>query len=323
MDRAYPSETAGGLMTGSVPVLSASSTAREARSTLLHGAFDEPDPIWVVDANGRFAGAVPVTALFRAADSESVGSLAIRTWQSVPSDLDQEHMAAAAREARISEIAVVDPAGRFLGATPATTLLDVVWREHMEDIHRLSGILHQAKAARYALEAPLWLRLIYRLPWLVAGLIGCFVAALVVARFEAALARNLALAFFLPAIVYLADAIGTQTEAIAVRGLSTGPLPLIRSLIGETMEGAMIGSVLAILAFPAAWLIFGDPSLAFGLSVALLAAGAVAGALGMALPWAFAAAGLDPAYGSGPVGIIVQDVLSLLIYFTVMSRLIA
>ena len=39
------------------------------------------------------------------------------------------------------------------------------------------------------------------------------------AQFEDILTRNISIAFFLPGIVYLADAIGTQTEAIAVRGL--------------------------------------------------------------------------------------------------------
>jgi magnesium transporter len=33
------------------------------------------------------------------------------------------------------------------------------------------------------------------------------------------------------------------------------------------------------------------------------------------LPWGFARVGWDPALASGPVGTIIQDVLSLLIYF--------
>ncbi len=323
MTEPYGPETAGRLMTVGVPVISASATVLDARSIVLGEKFDETDPLWVVDDDHRFIGAVPLVALLQAAGPQSVGTITVRTWASVPSDLDQEHTAAVARGARVSELAVVDSSGRFLGAVPATVLLDVVWREHMEDIHRLSGILHQAKAARHALEDSLWRRLVRRLPWLVAGLAGCVVAALVVSRFESALLENVALAFFLPGIVYMADAIGTQTEAIAVRGLSAGPLPLMRSLIGETAEGALIGGALALLAFPAVWLILGDAGLAFGLSISLLAAGSVAGALGMALPWGFAAAGYDPAYGSGPVGTIVQDVLSLLIYFAVMSELAA
>ena len=320
LEPSYPLETAGRLMTVNVPVADSRSTVAATRAKLLERRFDEPDPLWVVDRSGSFVGAVRVADLFRAAASEPIAAVLIPNWPSVPSDLDQEHSTAVARQAHVSELAVVDSTGRFLGALPATTLLDVVWREHVEDIHRLSGIMHQAKAARLGLEDPLARRLLHRLPWLVAGLAGSFVAALVVARFELTIAQNVALAFFLPGIVYLADAIGTQTETIAVRGLSLGPLPFLRSIVNETAEGAAVGGVLALLAFPLLWLFLGQPDLAAGVALSLIAAATVAGALGIALPWAFAAFGSDPAYGSGPIGTIVQDILSLLIYFSIMSR---
>jgi Mg/Co/Ni transporter MgtE len=41
------------------------------------------------------------------------------------------------------------------------------------------------------------------------------------AEYEETLNRNIALAFFIPGIVYLADAIGTQTETIVIRGINT------------------------------------------------------------------------------------------------------
>lgn len=41
----------------------------------------------------------------------------------------------------------------------------------------------------------------------------------------------------------------------------------------------------------------------------------------MALPAIFDALGRDPAFASGPLATVVQDVLSLLIYFTVVVRL--
>ena len=37
------------------------------------------------------------------------------------------------------------------------------------------------------------------------------------------------------------------------------------------------------------------------------------------LPWLLGRLGLDPAYGSGPMATIVQDVLTLLIYFAGVS----
>ena len=42
------------------------------------------------------------------------------------------------------------------------------------------------------------------------GLAGSMVAALIVSGFEEQLASNISLAFFLPAIVYLADAVGPR-----------------------------------------------------------------------------------------------------------------
>ena len=58
------------------------------------------------------------------------------------------------------------------------------------------------------------------MPWLLIGLIGNIVVPIVVAQFKATLQDNVALTFFIPMIVYLAGAVGTHSEAVAVRGLS-------------------------------------------------------------------------------------------------------
>jgi magnesium transporter len=118
-----------------------------------------------------------------------------------------------------------------------------------------------------------------------------------------------------PGLVYLADAIGTQSEAVAVRGLSLSHMPLRRLIGGELRTGLLIGLLLALLAGPMVWAVFGDPRLALAIALALGSASMLAAGLGLALPWALQRAGLDPAYGSGPLATIIQDVLSLAIYF--------
>ena len=45
--------------------------------------------------------------------------------------------------------------------------------------------------------------------------------------------------------------------------------------------------------------------------------------VGFALPWAFNRFGSDSALGSGPVCTIIQDAASLMIYFALVSVLIA
>ena len=51
-------------------------------------------------------------------------------------------------------------------------------------------------------------------------------------------------------------------------------------------------------------------------------AGTVATTIGVLFPWLLSRLGRDPAYGSGPIGTIVQDVLSLVIYFITISVLV-
>jgi magnesium transporter len=128
-----------------------------------------------------------------------------------------------------------------------------------------------------------------------------------------------AVAFFVPGIVYLADAIGTQTEAAAVRGLSLVHEPLGQLVWGELRTGLLMGLTLAAIALPGVWLASGQLPLAIAVAGALLTAGAVATTVGLLLPWLLMRLGRDPAYGSGPLATVVQDLLSIMIYLTIVS----
>jgi magnesium transporter len=228
---------------------------------------------------------------------------------------DPEDMASLALHHQLTALPVVDALGRLQAVVGAAALMDTLRREHVSDLHRLAGIAAESRQARRALEEPPLRRVRHRLPWLLVGLVGSMLATLVVARFEAAITERAALAFFVPGLVYLADAIGTQTEAVAVRGLSISRMGFWRLLGGEVRSGLLIGLVLAAAVLPLVWLGFGDLRLAVTVSVSLAAASTVASLLGILLPWALHRRGVDPAYGSGPLATIIQDVLTLLIYF--------
>jgi magnesium transporter len=186
----------------------------------------------------------------------------------------------------------------------------------------MAGILGKSEAARVALTSPPHTRALYRLPWLLVGMAGSALATAMVARFETALAAHIAVAFFIPAIVYLADAVGTQSEAVAVRGLSLSGGDLATLLAGEVSTGVLIGTALGLIAFLPVWLVFANVALAATVSIALSVASSLASSMGLLLPWVFARLGLDPAHGAGPLATVVQDVLSLLIYFLVASALV-
>ena len=186
---------------------------------------------------------------------------------------------------------------------------------------RLVGIWRNSDQALSAIEGNPLRRVMDRLPWLIVGTVGSVLATGLMATFESTLRTDLAVVFFIPGIVYLADAIGTQSEAIAVRGLSFSDTPIPQLLKGEFKTGLYLGIALALIVFPFIWFAF-NASLAFAVSVALICASSVATSIGLLLPSLLSRLGKDPAYGSGPVATIIQDLLSLLIYLSVISILI-
>lgn len=296
--------------------------AGAARARLADSAWDYVGALYINDAQGRLTGLVPVTALLAAPAATPLAALRQPLPPAVNLETDQEHVASLAIRHNVTAMPVVDRDQRLLGVVPPQALLEILRHEHIEDLHRLAGIRHETLRARHAIEAPPLRRARDRLPWLLAGLAGSVLATFVVASFEHALSANIAIAFFVPGIVYLADAIGTQTETVAVRGLSLSHAPFATVVGGEARTGAIIGLTLALCVFFPVWWWFNDARLATAVAVALFTAGTAATTIGVLFPWLIARAGHDPAYGSGPMATIVQDVLSLLIYFITVGLLL-
>jgi magnesium transporter len=312
-------ETARRHLARRVPTAAPEETAAAVRERLAGQRWDAVEVVCLVDGEGRLAGAVPLARLLEAEGEARVGGLALARTPHVSPHADQERVASLALHHGLTAVPVVDERRRLLGVVPAQALLRVLRREHVEDLHRLAGIRHEQEVAREALEAAPLRRVRDRLPWLLAGLAGSGLAALLLSRFEETLRTRVAVSFFVPGLVYLADAIGTQTEAIAVRGLSLTDERTSRLLLGECRTGLLLGAALGALSAAGAWLWLRDARLALAVGLALFAASAVATTIGFALPWLLERTGRDPAYGSGPLATVIQDVLSLAIYFATVT----
>jgi len=319
MGAVKPHETVGGHMVASVLQARPGERVREVLARL---AAEKPASLELVlatDAQGRLLGAAPLARVVGLRGDDPIEQALVRDFPRVRPNTDQERAASLALHHGVDALPVVDAAGRALGVMPAQALMQVLRREHVEDLHVLAGIQREAAQARHAIEDPPLRRVRHRLPWLLAGLAGAGVATAAMAGFEATLRAQVAVAFFVPGIVYLADAIGTQSEAVAVRGLSLTRSGIARLLGGELRTGMAIGAVLALLSVLPVWFFFGSLRLAGAVAVAIFAAGAVAAALGLALPWWLARAGRDPALGSGPLATVLQDILSLVVYLGVVK----
>lgn len=213
-------------------------------------------------------------------------------------------------------MAVVDSEGRFRGLVPADLLLAVMLDEHDRDLARMGGVLAGGGRARAAAEESVPHRLRHRLPWLLLGLVGAMALTVLVGAFEEQLDRKVLLAFFVPAVVYMSDAVGTQTEAVLIRGLAAG-VTVREVALRELLTGAVMGLLVGGAFVPFALIGWGDAGVAGAVAIALFASCAVATMIAMTLPWLFQRAGADPAFGSGPLATVIQDLLSIAIYLAI------
>ncbi len=306
-----------------VPTARPDAAAGRVREQLAGRRYDDASHVFLVGDEGRLVGVAEIADVIAADAGRPVGQLAKDgNCSVVVPDTDREDAASIAIRSGVSAVAVCDPDSRFVGSVPAGALMRILRDEHLEDLHHMAGIMVKSEAAQAALTAPPHRRAIYRLPWLLVGMAGSVLATAMMTRFEAALAAHIAVAFFIPAIVYLTDAVGTQSEAVAVRGISLTGADLAPLLFGELCTGVLLGLALGSLAYPLVWLVFGSAALAATVTLALTAGSSVATTIGFLLPWLFARLGYDPALGSGPVATVVQYMLSLLIYFMIASVLV-
>jgi magnesium transporter len=293
-------------------------TVGSVRASLAGLDLETLDDVVVCDGTSTrlLVGLIPVQRLFAAPASATAADILDPDPPVVTPGVDPEHAAWKAVRHGESSLAVVDGEGRFRGLVPPAKLLGVLLAEHDEDFARLGGYLASTRTAVLAAEEPVLRRLWHRLPWLALGLLGAAVSAWMVGGFEGRIEADVRIAFFIPGVVYLADAVGTQTEAVVVRGLSVGA-PMRRALTLEILTGPALGALMAAVSLVAVWTSMGDARVAVAVAVALLAACSVATLVAATLPWALARRGHDPAFGSGPLATVLQDLLSLLIYLAV------
>ena len=297
----------------------AGETLSAMRGRLLEEKPGRVELICVTGPDGKLAGALPLSRAFAVNGGLTLADVMDPAYPRVGPHDDQEVAASLALHHAVESLPVVDRDGRLLGVMTSQALLQVLRREHVEDLHVLAGIRREAALARHAIEDPPLRRARHRLPWLLAGLAGGAVATAAMASFQATLERMVAVSFFVPALVYLADAVGTQSEAIAVRGLSLTRSGIAHLLAGELRTGMLLGTALALAAFLPILAVFGDARLAGAVSVSIFIAATIASAIGLGLPWWLSRRGWDPAYGSGPIATVIQDILSIVVYFLVLQ----
>jgi magnesium transporter len=162
-----------------------------------------------------------------------------------------------------------------------------------------------------------------RLFWLVLGLVGSLFIAKFIRFFESTLEENLLIAAFIPLIVYMSDAVGTQMESIIIRAVSKEKHFNVKKFLSfQFSVVSLLAISLGILSGVGSYLIYkvGDFSAVLGLAVFITIISSLF--TGLAIPYVFWRFHQDPAEASGPIANIIQNAISISIYFLIVSAVL-
>jgi magnesium transporter len=87
--------------------------------------------------------------------------------------------------------------------------------------------------------------------------------------------------------------------------------------VRELLTGLIIGCLIAVSFFLFALAVWQNADIALIVSLSLFVSTSLATSVAMLLPYVLARLGRDPAFGSGPLATVIQDLLSIAAYFTI------
>ncbi|KZL20916.1 Magnesium transporter MgtE [Pseudovibrio axinellae] len=320
-------DTAGRVMSRKFVAFREDYTAKKAISAIksqynLVGRFRT---VFVVDAKHRLVGRLDVTRLLTLEPSARIGDVMDANVLAVSAEMDQEEVLRKAAKRQISSMPVIDARGKLIGRI-TTEQMDQIAREELsEDLMLMGGVSPEARpsdSVRRIIKG--------RLPWLITGLIGSAVAALVVGSFEEELQKAAILAAFIPVIMSIAGNSGLQASAVAVQGIATGSIWTVSTLFrlwkefcGALSNGIIAGSVLTILISIGALVfeIHAPAWLALTAALSLTIVTTIAAMVGATVPVVLDRLGIDPAAATGVFITTSNDVLGVFVYFTIASFL--
>ena len=161
-----------------------------------------------------------------------------------------------------------------------------------------------------------------RAPWILLAVAAGIVMIFIGQAYEEAFSAKVELVLFIPVIVYMSGAIGTETVALFVRELALGRLKLSRILLKEILVGLSLGAIAGAALGLFAYLWFRDIELAVVVGSTLVINGLMAVVIGMMMPVIFSLLRRDPAVGTDELTTALTDNLSLLVYFAVAATML-
>lgn len=280
---------------------------------------------YVVDEEGRLQGVVPTRRLIFSPREQKLADIMVHRVVTLPAEATVENASEFFIQQRLLALPVVDADKRLLGVVDMELYTDELGQldevSEGEDLFQLLGVKMTMEQQR----SPL-LSFRHRVPWLSCNLAAGILAAFLSGVYQKELETVVALAFFIPVVLNLAESVSSQSVSLALQWLHGSPpnvAALLARLRSELTTGFLLGlassSILALIAL--VWL--GNFRVALCLLGGITGGMAVAAGLGITLPVVLKRFRLEPNVAAGPIALAGADIVTIMLYFNLARWLLA
>lgn len=271
--------------------------------------------IYVVDDQEKLKGRLSLKDLLTTSTKTHIKDIYIPKVDYVNVNEKPEEVAKIMSKYDLEAIPVVDEIGRLVGRITIDDIVDVIRELAEKDYQLAAGISKDVEA-----DDSIWELTKARLPWLLIGMFGGVGAASIINGFQGAFVAFPILLAFIPLMQATAGNVGVQSSAIVVQGLANDTIKgnIFRRLLKEVVLGLVNGLALALVfilishfGFKTSYLV----SVTVGLALIVVVINAAV--IGTFIPIFLNKRGIDPAIATGPFITTSNDVIGILIYFSI------
>jgi magnesium transporter len=315
----YPQDSAGGIMTSDYVWVKERFTVAEAIEKLRTFAkiVESIYYLYVLNQNKELIGVLSIRDLLITEPDVPVSEIMFERVITVGPFTDQEEVANLMQRYDFVALPIVDDNRHLIGIVTIDDALDVVIEEAREDISRLSATGISTTMQMTSLQSAM-----RRLPWLILLLFIGMISGSIISHFESTLQAVVALTFFMPMIAGMTGNTGTQSLAVIIQALARGEIEreaVLKWVRREAGVGFIIGTICGGLISLLGLLWQGNLVLGLVVGVSLFATLIIGTLAGTIVPIVLHYLKVDPAVASGPLITTLNDIFSLLIYFSIAS----
>ena len=321
----YPEDSAGSVMTVEYIAFQKDMTVEEAIMKIRQvGLNRETIYTCYVTDKRKLIGVVSLRELLTTGDNRTLEEIMETNMLYVHTHDDQEEAVNIINKYGLIALPVVDKEMRIVGIVTVDDAMDILREETTEDISMMAGIVAPSEDDYFSTSV--WKHASSRFPWLLFLMLSATLSGLALGRFEAVLVAMPVLNTFVPMLTGTGGNCGSQSSTLIIRGLATETIEfkdIFKVILKEVLVAVIVGTMLAIVNAIRILVMYKDPMLALTLGITLVCTVLLSKVIGCILPLLAKKCKLDPALMAAPLITTLVDTGTILLYFTIASRILA